>query len=149
MAENMDREFNWDDEITNDSNFVELPAGDYDFVIDHFERGRSKGSDKLPPCNMATVYFNVKGPDGQVAQIRENYILHSRLEWKLSELFRGVGLKKEGETLRMNWNALPGLTGRAKVTLDADRNDPSKKYNHINKLYPKDDTNKKYQAGNF
>lgn len=149
MAEMIDREFNWDDEISKDTNFIELSAGDYDFVIDHYERGRSKGSDKIPPSNMATVYFNVKAPDGQEVQIRENYILHSKLEWKLSELFCGVGLKKKGETLRMNWNALPGLTGRAKVTLDPDRNDPSKKFNHIDKLYPKEDANKKFQAGDF
>ena len=147
--ENMGREFNWDDEITKDSSFVELPPGDYDFTSDHYERSRSKGSDKIPPSNMAIVYFNIRTPDGQEVQIRENYILHEKLEWKLSELFCGVGLKKKGETLRMNWSALPGLTGRAKVSLDADRNDPSKKFNHIAKLYPKEDTNKKFQAGDF
>ncbi len=149
MADMMDREFNWDDEISRDSNFVELPAGDYEFTIDHYERGRFKGSEKIPPCNMATVYFNIQAPDGQTVQIRENYILYSKMEWKLSELFMGVGLKKKGETLRMNWNALPGLTGRAKVSLDADKNDPTKKYNHIEKLYPKEDTNKRFQAGDF
>ena len=79
--------------------------------------------------------------------IKENYILHSRLEWKLSELFCGVGLKKKGEEVRMNWNALPGLTGRAQISLDADKNDPSKKYNHIKKIYPKEQG--KYTAGSF
>lgn len=145
----MEREFNWDDEISKDTSFIELPAGDYDFVIDHYERGRSRGSEKIPPSNMAIVYFNIKGPDGQEVQLRENYILHSKLEWKLSELFCGVGLKKKGETLRMNWNALPGLTGRARITLDPDQNDPSKKYNHVSKLYPKEDTNPGYKAGDF
>ena len=149
MADMIDRELNWDDEISKDSNFIELPAGDYEFTIDHYERGRSKGSDKIPPSNMAIVYFNIKGPDGQEVQIRENYILHSKLEWKLSELFMSVGLKKKGETKRMNWNALPGLTGRAKITLDPDQNDPAKKYNHINKLYPKESTNPGYKAGDF
>ena len=37
MAE-MGRELNWDDEITKDSSFVELPPGDYDFTVDHYER---------------------------------------------------------------------------------------------------------------
>lgn len=141
------RELDWNDSIQNDSSFVELPEGDYDFVIDHFERGRSKGSDKLPPCNMATVFFNVTGPDGGMATIRENFILHSKMEWKLSELFCSVGLKKKGEELRMNWNALPGLTGRAHVILSPDRNDPSKKYNHIDKLYLKEP--KRFEAGKF
>lgn len=148
MAE-MEREFNWDDEITKDNQFAELAPGDYDFRIDHYERGRSKGSEKIPPCNMAIVFFNIMTPEGQEVQIRENYILHTKLEWKLSELFAGVGLKKKGETLRMNWAALPGLTGRAKVSLDEDKNDPSKKYNHIVKLYPKEDTNVKFKAGDF
>lgn len=142
-----DRELGWEDTIKNDSNFVELPEGDYDFTIDHFDRGRFDGSAKIPACNMAIVYFNVQGPDGQVASIRENFILHTKMEWKLSELFCSVGLKKKGEELRMNWNALPGLTGRAHVTLDPDKNDPNKKYNHMGKLYPKEP--KKFTAGTF
>lgn len=143
----VDRELNWDDEIFNDSNFVELPEGDYDFTIDHYERGRSQGSDKIPPSNMAIVFFNVRSADGQEATIKENYILHSKLEWKLSELFCGVGLKKKGEKLRMNWNALPGLSGRAQISLDPDKKDPTKKYNHIKKIYPKEAG--KYTAGSF
>ena len=47
----------------------------------------------------------------------------------------------------MNWNLLPGATGRAQVSLDPDRNDPSKKYNHIKKIYPKEI--KKFEAGKF
>ena len=64
-----------------------------------------------------------------------------------SELFRGIGAKKEGEEVRMNWNLLPGATGRAQVSLDPDRNDPSKKYNHIKKIYPKEI--KTFEAGKF
>ena len=145
--ENMDRELGWNDEIQKDSSFVELPAGDYDFTIDHYERGRSQGSDKIPPSNMAIVFFNLIAPDGTATQIRENFILHTKLEWKLSELFTSVGLKKPGEVLRMNWDALPGLKGRCKVRLDADRNDPTKKYNHIDKLYPY--VAPTYKAGTF
>lgn len=149
MNETMERELDWNDSIEKDSSFVELPEGDYEFVIDHYERGRSKGSEKIPPCNMATVYFNVTGPNGETVQLRENYILHTRLEWKLSELFCGVGLKKKGEALQMNWPALPGLKGRARITLDVDRNDSSKKYNHIGKIYPKEESVKKFEAGRF
>lgn len=145
--ENFDREFDWNDTIEKDSSFVELPEGDYDFVIDHYERGRSQGSDKIPASNMAIVFFNIRSDDGQEATIRENFILHSKLEWKLSELFCSVGLKKKGEALKMNWNALPGLSGRAHVTLDPDKKDPTKKYNHISKLYPKEP--KKFEPGKF
>lgn len=121
---------------------------DYDFTIDHYERGRSAGSDKLPPCNMATVFFNVKGPNDTQVSIKENFILHERLRWKLSELFCSVGLAKpEDKEIKMNWNALPGLTGRAHVTLDPDKKDPSKKYNHIGKLHVKEP--KKFEPGRF
>lgn len=143
----MDRELNGDDEIEKDNSFVELPEGDYDFVIDHFERARHAGSDKIPPCNKALVFFKVIGPDGQEATIQEGYILHTKLEWKLSELFCGVGLKKKGEKLKMNWTTLPGLKGRAQISLDADTKDPSKKYNHIKKIYPFEE--KKFEAGKF
>lgn len=141
------RELGWEDEIQNDSSFIELPEGDYDFTIDHYDRSRFDGSEKIPPCNMALVFFSIQAPDGSTAIIRERYILHSKLEWKLSELFCSVGLKKKGEKLRMNWNSLVGATGRAHVTLDPDRNDPTKKFNHIDKLYPKEA--KKFEAGKF
>lgn len=141
------RELGWDDNITQESSFIELPEGDYDFTINHYERGRFSGSAKIPPCNKATVFFDVKDADANEVSIRQDFLLHTKMEWKLSELFRSVGLKKEGEEVRMNWNALPGLSGRRHVTLDPDKNDPSKKYNHIQKLYPKEP--KKFEAGKF
>lgn len=140
------RELGWEDTISQDSQeFVRLEPGDYDFTIDHVDRSRSQGSDKLPPCAMAVVYFNIHAEGNP--QIRENFILHSRLEWKLSQLFGSVGLKKKGDELKMNWNALPGLTGRCKVSLDADKNDPEKKYNHIKELYYKEPGS--FTAGKF
>ena len=82
------RELGWDDSIKQDSqNFDPIPEGDYNVTIEKYDRSRSKGEGKLPPCNMAVVYFIVHGPDREIT-IRENYILHSSLEWKLSELFR-------------------------------------------------------------
>lgn len=141
------RELGWDDNISQENSYIEIPEGDYDFTIDHYDRARFPGSEKIPACNMAIVYFYIKLEDGKEVSIRENFILHTKMEWKLSELFRSVGLKKEGEEFRMDWNALPGLAGRAHITLDADKNDPSKKYNHIKKLYPKEP--KKFEAGKF
>ncbi len=147
MSEELGRELSWDDTITDDGKeFEPVPEGDYEFTIEKWDRGRSKGEGKLPPCNMATVFFNIKDRDREVT-IRENFLLHSKMEWKLSELFRSVGLKKEGEPLRMNWTALPGLTGRAKVGLKPGLKDPSKQFNFIDKLYPKEP--KKFEPGRF
>lgn len=144
MAEG--KELGWEDTITKDSEeFPILEPGDYDFTIDHYERGRSSGEGKLPPCNMAIVYFNIHAEGDP--QIREYFILHSALEWKLSQLFASVGLKKKGEELVMNWNKLPGLTGRCRISVGPDRNDPEKKRNRIKELYPKEQ--KQFKAGSF
>ena len=143
------REFGWEDTIKEDAQeFEPLPEGDYNVTIEKFDRSRSSGSGKLPACNMAVVYFNVHAPNREIT-IRENYVLHSSLEWKLSELFLGVGLKKEGEELRMDWSALPGKTARAKIGLRAGTKDPTKKYNYIEKLYPKEASKPAFTPGGF
>lgn len=141
------RELGWDDTIVNDGqDFEPVPAGDYDFTIEKFERSRSKGEGKLPACNMAIVYFTVHDRERDVT-VRENYILHTSLEWKLSEFFCGIGLKKKGEELRMPWHMVPGTTGRAKVGLKPGVKDPTKQYNYIEKIYAKEP--KKFEAGRF
>ena len=75
--------------------------------------------------------------------------LHTKTEGLLSAFFSSLGLTKKGEPLRMNWNAVPGSTGRAHITLDPDRNDPEKKYNHVKRFYPKDGGAQAWKAGNF
>lgn len=112
MIEN--REFNWDDEILEESReFKLLDEGDYQYTVVKVERARSQGSGKLPPCNMAKVTFKIADNE-----IIENFILHSSLEWKLSQLFLSVGMKKRGEPLRMNWTAIQGKTGKCNVYVD-------------------------------
>ncbi len=147
MAELMqNEEYDWNDEIVKDSeNFEPLPEGDYNFTIEKFERSRSKGEGELPPCNMAIVYFIIHGQDHDVT-IKEYFVLHKKMEWKLSQLFCSVGLKKEGEPFRMNWSALPGLTGSCKVTQTPGFKDPSKIFNTIDTLYPK---KTKFTPGKF
>lgn len=147
MAEVEGRELGWEDEISQESEFIVLPEGDYPFTIDRFERGRSSGEGKLPACNMATVFFRVTGDDGSEVTIKENYILHTKMEWKLSQLFRGVGLKKKDEPLHMNWTALPGLTGRCHIAQEPGIKDPSQIFNRISKVYPAEE--KKFTAGKF
>lgn len=148
MSEELGRELAWDDTITEDAKeFEPLPEGDYDFTIDKYERARSKGEGKLPPCNMAVVYFIIHDRDHDMT-IRENYLLHQKMEWKLSELYRSVGLKKENEPFRMNWAALPGLTGRCRIKQQPGIKDPSKIYNAIDRLYPKDKP-KSFEPGRF
>lgn len=52
------RELGWEDSIKQDAQDYEpIPEGDYNVTIEKFDRSRSKGEGKLPPCNMAVVYF--------------------------------------------------------------------------------------------
>lgn len=137
--------FDWDSEINNEStDFALLPEGDYDFTVEKFERGTFDGSDKLPACKKAIVTFTIWGENDKIS-ITENFLLCEALEWKLSSLFLAVGMKKHGEPLRMNWNALPGKTGKCHIYVDnyakkEDKNGEKTGYsNKIKKFYAYDE----------
>lgn len=128
----------WDDEIIEESSFIILPAGDYSFTVKKFEKGRHSGSEKIPPCNKAIVTFTVKSPDGRSVDIQENYLLHRKMEWKLSEFFAAVGMKSENERIRMQWSPeLIGKQGMCKIIVhEYVKNGESRQINRIESLYP-------------
>lgn len=108
-------ELSYDGTITQDSQeFVILVPGEYQFRVTNIEKTRSKGEGKLPSCNMVKVTCSINSPQG-TANIIENLVLHTSLEWKLSQFFSSIGQKKKGEPLRMNWNNVMGATGKCSV----------------------------------
>lgn len=110
-----DREFGWDDEIQNDGQgFRLLPEGDYTFTVKKFERARHSGSDKIPPCNKAVLTVEVSRQDA-AGIVPVTLFLHSKFEWKLCQFFTAIGQRRHGETMRMNWNAVPGACGSCHV----------------------------------
>lgn len=116
MAEAIGRELNWDDEIENESGgWVLLPEGEYDFVVEKFERGRHEGSAKLPPCNKAILTLGMDSPDGRHASVTCNLFMYSTQEWKLCQFFTCIGARKRGEKTRPNWGIVQGARGRCKV----------------------------------
>jgi hypothetical protein len=131
-----EREYAWDDEISRDDEFIVLPEGDYDFEVTSFERNRSKGSDSIPPSNMAVLDIRVSNGRDSVV-VKDYLVLHSKMEWKLSQFFRSIGQKKQGEKVRMNWNAVIGSKGRCKLIVDKYTNDKgqTKENNKIAKYY--------------
>lgn len=145
----IEREFSWDDQIENDgSEFVLLPEGDYNFEVISFERGRHNGSDKLPPCNKATVNIKVVGSDGETV-IKHNLFLHSKTEGMLCAFFTSIGQRKKGEKITMNWNAVTGSVGRCKVGI---KKYDGKEYNEIKKFYEPTEgqpAGPQWKAGNF
>jgi hypothetical protein len=148
-------ELDWDGQIENDSpDFVTLPDGDYDFEVIEFERGRHNGSDKLPPCNKAIVHIKVQGAEGMTI-IKHQLFLHSITEGMLCAFFTGIGQRKKGEKVTMDWGKVVGSQGRAKVGIHSwvgDKGDTLTK-NEIKKFYePADgpaDPKKGFEAGKF
>lgn len=155
MSENMDRELNWDDQIENDGNdFVILPEGDYDFEVTEFERGRHGGSEKLPPCNKATLTIKITAIDGQSTSIKHQLFLHSKTEGMLCAFFTSIGQRKKGEKVTMNWNAVVGSRGRCKVKIRnwVSNNGNPMQNNEISKFYEPTEgqqTGTQWKAGSF
>lgn len=149
MSNNQGYELGWDDPIEHDSpEFVVLPEGDYEFEVIEFERARHPGSEKLPPCNKAIVHLKIEGPEG-ISIIRHNLFLHTITEGMLCAFFTGIGQRKKGEKIKMNWNQVIGSRGRAKVGI---RKYEGKEYNEIKRFYEPEENpqpNKSFQAGRF
>ena len=143
-------EIGWDAPIEKDSpEFVLLPDGDYDFEVTEFERARHAGSDKLPPCNKAIVHIKVEGAEG-VSIIKHNLFLHSITEGMLCAFFTGIGQRQKGQKVTMNWNAVVGSKGRAKVGTRKYKNDEGKEltFNEIKKFYEPGE-GKGFEPGRF
>ena len=133
MNENyaMDRELSWDDAIENDGpDFILLPEGEYDFTVDHFDRERHNGSEKLPPCGKAVIYLRIETPQGP-AMVRHNLFLHTRTEGMICAFFTAIGQRQHGQRINMNWSAVPGAKGRAKIGV---REYNGKQYNEVKRF---------------
>lgn len=128
---NFDRELDWGDAIEKDGpEFITLPEGEYDFVVDHYDRERHPGSEKLPPCWKAVIYLKIETPEG-VANVRHNLFLHTKTEGMLCAFFTAIGQRQHGQRVNMNWNAVPGARGRAKIGV---REYNGKTYNEVKKF---------------
>jgi hypothetical protein len=138
MSQDIEREYGWDDIIEKDSNFVILPEGDYDFTVTKFERGRFNGSAKMPACNQAKVELTIRSDQGEVIIIH-TLLLHTKTEGLLSNFFAGIGQKRKGEKLKMNWQTVVGSRGRLKLYIDKykkDNDSPEYTSNKVRSFYP-------------
>lgn len=136
---NFEREFGWDDTIQQDSTFILLPVGLYEFTVTGFERQRHtpnpNNPGKLPACPKAVVSIEIETPQGK-AELKHNLFLHSSTEGMLSSFFGSIGQKRKGEPLKMNWNTIIGTRGVCKVGI---RKYNDNEYNEVKAmLYPED-----------
>lgn len=88
-ANNFDREYDWNDTIQKDSEFVLLPEGLYYFTVKSYDRGRHtpnpQNPGKLPACNKATIHVLVEANEGE-KELTHNLFLHSSTEGMLLSL---------------------------------------------------------------
>lgn len=114
-----ERELGWEDEIEKDGGgFILLPAGDYFFTVTKFTRGRFAGSAKLPACNEAKLELEIDSPEHGKVTIFHDLRLHTITEGFLSNFFTGIGQKKVGEKLKMNWNTVIGSKGKLQLEVN-------------------------------
>lgn len=155
MADTIERELGWDDEIERDGGeYILLPEGNYDFTVTGFERGRHDGSTKLPPCNKAIVTLEIENPEDpeNPFEIKHNLFLHTKTEGMLSAFFVGIGQKKHGEKIKPNWGAVVGSKGRAKIGIHKWTNNDGeeKTSNQVKKFYePEEAPAAKFTPGAF
>lgn len=123
------------------SDFVLLPEGDYEFTVNKVVRTRHEASANLPECNEVDVELTIWGAADK-ATVTTRFFLVRKFEWKLSQFFRSIGLKKHGEPLVMRWN-IEGFRGKCRVIVNKfQKRDGSgeRQNNEIKKFYaPEDD----------
>lgn len=130
--QNMGAEIGWDDEIAEESSFVLLEPGDYDFTVTSFERKRYNGGANMCACNMAVLHLDVGG-----ASILDNLYLNKKAEWRMSQFFISIGQKKKGVPCKPNWNLVPGARGRCKIGVRewVGRNGEARQSNEVKEYY--------------
>lgn len=137
---NEDEVIDFDGTIEKDGEgFTTLPDGDeVEFKIMEVEKGRNADGTK-PQVKMKVACTSVNG-HGRT-NITDYLTMTRKSEWKLCELFSAIGMRKHGETLRLDWDII-GKTGRATVKTDSwtSRDGEKKLSNKIkNYLEPADD----------
>lgn len=134
-------EIGFDDVIEEeDGGFTLLPAGAYEFVITKITRGRYNGSDKVPACGEVNIEMKVGSEAVGTTTINERFFMLRKFEWKLSQFFLSIGLKKHGEPLKIRWN-IEGMKGKCEVFVDnyTKKDGSQGQSNKIKKFYAYDE----------
>ena len=114
----------WDDEVEEGSPFVLLPEGNYPFVVTKFDRGIYEApagrESKIPAnCPKATVSCQFTTENGETTTLTENFFLYKKMQWKINQFFTSIGAQKSADgKVKMNWGAVLGASGTAKVIIN-------------------------------
>lgn len=142
MADEKGKALDWDDKLTGeDSSFVLLDPGEYDFTVTDFQRAQFNGSAKMEAGPMAKLVFSVDTSSG-TANVYENIILNEKMMGKLKAFFRAIGQRKKDEEVSMDWKKVVGSSGRA---VFGQREYDGRKYNQVERyIFPEDKPSGKY-----
>lgn len=117
MADEQGKALGWNDTVEHDGgDWTLLPEGVYPFRVVSFERAHWGGSAKMPPCPQAKITIEV-GDEEQSTTIVHNLFLHTKTEGLLCDFFKGIGARKHGERMVMDWSKVVGATGRCRVAV--------------------------------
>lgn len=123
------REIGWGEDIVGEEQqFVLLPEGEYDFIVDSVNYIR-KTVDNVT-CGYSEVVCRIKTPEGDVI-VKTNIKLVQKMMWKITEFFVCLGMGQVGQKFKTDWPATRGRTGRLKLS---NRDYNQKKYNQIDKF---------------
>ena len=140
MAENI-QAFGWDDEVS-ESQFENLPDGDYVFTVTNFEKAyyEPKNTEsKIGACQQANIEFTIRWTNDK-GEEKENKLVHRlklwrSLEFMIYQFFESIGLRKKGDgTIKMPWNQIVGKSGVCAIGHHTDSK--GNEYNDIVKCYP-------------
>ncbi len=108
----MGQALDWEGEVSDEGGFVLLEPGVYPFVVSNLEKERYEGGAKMGPCPRAKLTLGVFAPSGD-ATVFDRILLHTRTQWRVAQLFCGLGFEKNPETGRypMAWNQVVGRCG--------------------------------------
>lgn len=137
MLEN--KVLSWDDEIVDlDEEYRLLPEGDYFFKVINFERAMYAGGAKVPACPKAIVTFAIYDGFKVATRIRQDFLLCQDVAWKISQFFKSIGEKKNGERIQMKWNIVNGSYGKCHITTRSyvNRFNENKTINTIDRFLP-------------
>ncbi|MBQ3460325.1 MAG: hypothetical protein IJH14_06610 [Solobacterium sp.] len=136
-----------------DKGYVLLPEGDYSFTVVNLETKRyqpgPKSTGKIGPCKQIVLKLRVINPeDGEQVDLDHNlFMWNSRAcTGMIAQFYDSIGNHRKGEPLTFDWRpeVIIGKTGYLKVNHrihQDDRNKPvdeQRRYNNIQRLYPKD-----------
>lgn len=118
--------------IAEESSFMLLPVGEYDFLIKNMERKYYDGAGSIPNgAPYAEVHLECTGPNGS-SLVKDKLFLMKSWQWKLTQFFTSIGQAPiTGQPFTPNWSQVIGSKGRLKIKINTSNNDPDKKFNNV------------------